>query len=125
MSLKSGDKISGRVLHGDKVGRKMGFPTANLEIPELSEEDFGVYSVEVLLEKGYYKGVLSVGNKATFKENGTPLAECHIFDYCEDIYGKILEITVVEFIRPQLKFSSLEALKLQIAEDIQSVKNKN
>lgn len=122
MSLKSGDKISGRVSHGDKVGRKLGFPTANIEISALSHSDFGVYIARVEIDSSQYYGVLSIGNKATLKQGGTPLAECYIFDFSGDIYSKEIGIIIIDFIRPQIKFSSVEELKQQIAHDVQLAK---
>ncbi len=122
MSLKIGDRITGVVLHGEKVGRKLGFPTANIYSEDIEAEDFGVFIARVTLDGNRYNGVLSIGAKPTFdKSNGTVI-ECFIFDFNKEIYGKEITLEIVKFMRKQQKFDSVELLRLQIEKDVADAK---
>ena len=113
-------KISGTVIEGNKIGRTIGFPTANIDYPfKMAEIPFGVYSTIVNVKNRIYKGVLNYGLKPSIKENvKKPIAEVHILDFNDDIYGEEIEISFIDRIRDEKQFSSLDDLKSQILEDI-------
>ncbi len=109
--------LTGKVIEGAGRGRKLGFPTANLEIsPEKLIPASGVYAVKVYLEKKEFHGVMNIGTKPTFMEK-TLSVEVHIFDFCDNIYGKNIRVELIKFIREERKFSSIEELKKQITKD--------
>lgn len=114
---------AGVVAHGDKRGRTIGFPTANIETSdEYLMPPTGVYAVRVLVRDRWHLGVCNVGFKPTFKEEKAkkPTVEVHIFDFSEDIYG---ETTVVEWhlrLRSEQKFSGIDSLVEQIGRDKQA-----
>ena len=112
--------ITGIVIEGNKIGRTIGFPTANIDYPfKMAEIPFGVYSTIVKVRNRLYKGILNYGLKPSIKENvKKPIAEVHILDFSEDIYGEEIEISLVDKIREEKCFNSLEELKFQILEDI-------
>ncbi len=113
-------RIEGSVGHGDKRGRELGFPTANLPIDGLHAPKFGIYAVlfDVLTgpHKGSYKGAASLGVKPTFGAD-KPCLETFIFDFSGDIYGEDVSVCLVEYLRPEQKFSSLDALIAQMEKD--------
>ncbi|QDY68443.1 bifunctional riboflavin kinase/FAD synthetase [Qingshengfaniella alkalisoli] len=113
-------RIEGEVLHGDKRGRGLGFPTANMSIDGLHPPRFGVYAViaDVLTgpHRGRHLGVASVGVRPMFGANAANL-ETHIFDFQGDLYGEHLSIALVEYLRPEQKFDSLDALSAQMRYD--------
>ncbi|OOH85085.1 riboflavin biosynthesis protein RibF [Pasteurellaceae bacterium 15-036681] len=113
--------IRGRVAHGNKLGRTIGFPTANIMLNRLVNPIQGVYAVKVETPQGRFNGIANVGNRPTI--NGTkPLLEVHIFDFAETIYGQAIEVNFLKKIRSEIKFESFEALKEQIEKDrIQAV----
>lgn len=110
--------LGGLVVKGKQLGRTIGFPTANIQVRELSKlvPQDGVYAVKVLYKDRSLKGMLNIGNRPTV--DGTyKTIEVHILDFNEEIYGEFLEIELIERIRPEIKFSGLEALKQQIQLD--------
>lgn len=115
--------IGGEVVHGDKRGRTIGFPTANLRLldtEKLLPAD-GVYAIRLSIpeDKGRWSskdGMMNVGVRPTV-DGMHHLAEVNIFDFNEDIYGKIINITLHQRLRAELKFPSLEALRLQLEKD--------
>ncbi|MCM1265519.1 MAG: bifunctional riboflavin kinase/FAD synthetase [Candidatus Gastranaerophilales bacterium] len=113
-------KISGKVIEGNKIGRTIGFPTANIDYPvRMAEIPFGVYSALVNVNGKSYKGVLNYGIKPSIKEeNKKPVAEVHILGFNEDIYGEIIEVSLIDMIRKEMKFNSVGDLKKQIEEDV-------
>ncbi len=84
----------------------------------MSEEDFGVFIARVELRGMKYYGVLSIGSKKTFIEDGELFIECYIIDFDGEVYGETITVTPMEFIRAQQKFDSLSALKEQITKDV-------
>ena len=112
--------LTGRVVMGDKLGRLLGYPTANIEIDtkyKLIPAD-GIYAVTVLHEHTIYKGMLYIGNRPTV--NGTKRnIEVNIFDFAKDIYGESLTLYFHKLIRGDAKFSDLEGLKVQLGIDKQ------
>lgn len=114
--------IGGRVAHGNKLGRTIGFPTANILLNRLVTPIQGVYAVQVETPKGKFNGIANVGNRPTV--NGSkPLLEVHLFDFSGDLYGKTLRVTFVEKIRTEIKFANVEALKAQIMIDVEKVRS--
>lgn len=113
-------RIEGMVAHGDKRGRDLGFPTANMSIDGLHAPKFGVYAVlvDVLTgpHTGSYQGAASLGVKPTFGAN-TPCLESFLFDFDGDLYDESLSVAFVEFLRPEEKYSDLDALITQMNAD--------
>jgi riboflavin kinase / FMN adenylyltransferase len=110
-------RIRGIVAHGEKRGRTIGFPTANIELGAYVRPQFGVYAVRVLgAADRVLEGVANIGVRPTLQGSAERL-EVHVHDFDGDLYGKTLDIEIVEFIRAEQKFSGLDALKAQIAVD--------
>jgi riboflavin kinase/FMN adenylyltransferase len=108
--------VTGEVIHGAKLGRTLGYPTANLALDETCGLRHAIYAVEVELEGERLKGVASFGRRPTV-DNGPPLLEIHIFDFRGDLYGKEIEVYFIAFLRAEEKFASLEAMLDQIRRD--------
>lgn len=114
--------IRGTVVDGKKIGRQIGFPTANLQVDTLKIlPSDGVYVVEVLVESVKYRGVLNIGVRPTISAINRTI-EVHIIDFVGDLYGKEIELEFVDFLRHEQKFSSLEDLKEQIIQDFNRAK---
>jgi riboflavin kinase/FMN adenylyltransferase len=110
--------IRGEVAHGDARGRTIGFPTANIALGRHLEPARGVYAVTVRLPDGTWKhGVANIGRRPTVNEGPESRLEVNIFDFDADIYGAELAVALHAYIRPEQKFSGLDALKAQIAAD--------
>jgi riboflavin kinase/FMN adenylyltransferase len=113
-------RIAGPVLHGEKRGRELGYPTANMSIDGLHPPRFGVYAVVVDIDEGpyagSYHGAASVGVRPMFGEN-RPNIETYLFDFDGDLYGATLSVGLVAFLRPEVKFDGLDALIRQMAQD--------
>lgn len=112
-------EIAGRVRRGDKLGRKLGFPTANVDHRSYLPPRTGVYAVRAALDREgapWLAGVANFGNRPTV-DGLRLLFEVHLFDFQGDLYGKRLRVRLIEYLRPERKFDGLEALKAQIAED--------
>lgn len=106
--------IEGVVQHGDQVGRTLGFPTANLSLANYLRPAYGIYAVRGRLEDGrVLGGVASLGIRPTF-EPPVELLEPFFFDFSGDLYGQVIEVQLIDYLRPEAKFDSLDALKLQI-----------
>ena len=108
--------IMGDVLHGQKLGRALGFPTLNLAPDPSCRLRHGIYAVRVEIDDKLHDGVASFGRLPTL-DNGPPLLEVHIFDFAGDLYGRTVETFFIGWIRPEAKFPSLDALKARIAAD--------
>ena len=111
--------LEGTVVDGYKVGRKIGFPTANLRVdfPNKLIPSIGVYAVCVYVNGGKYKGMLNIGYRPTIN-NGTDLSiEVHILDFQGDIYHQKMRIEFIDFLRPEEKFNSVDELVLQMQKD--------
>ncbi|AWI84458.1 riboflavin biosynthesis protein RibF [Alloyangia pacifica] len=110
-------RIEGEVVGGHQLGRTLGYPTANMSIDGLHPPRYGVYAVlvDVLTgpHKGSYHGVASLGVRPMFGENSANL-ETFLFDFSGDLYGAVLSVGLVEFLRPEMKFDGLEALISQM-----------
>jgi len=113
--------FAGKVVVGDKRGRELGFPTANIQLEnELKQiPKNGVYAVKVFLEERIFNGVMNIGLRPTFKDTKIVLSEVHILNFNEDIYGNNISVEFIERIRDEKKFSSKEELIKQIEIDKQ------
>ena len=110
--------FEGEVFHGDKIGRTLGYPTANLKSTD--EEKIapgdGIYAVYATVDGTTYKGMMSIGFRPTV--NGkVRVTEVNIFDFAREIYGQTIRVTVKKYLRSEVKFEGLEALKLQLHQD--------
>jgi riboflavin kinase/FMN adenylyltransferase len=110
--------IEGVVVRGRQLGRKLGFPTANVWIAGYVVPRFGVYAVRTRLPDGRrLAGVASIGVNPTVEGITEPVLEVWIFDFDEDLYDQVIETDLIHFLRPELKFPGLEALKDQVMAD--------
>ena len=115
--------ISGLVIEGDKRGRQIGFPTANISLGKLIRPAFGVYAVLIEgVENKVLRGIANIGRRPTVNDRGV-LLEVNIFDFNEDIYGKKIFISLIDFIRDEKKFDGIENLKKQIVMDVKLSKS--
>ncbi len=110
-------RMSGRVFHGDKRGRTIGFPTANILIGRLVSPIKGVFTVSASVNNNQWQGVANVGSRPTVNGQRQQL-EIHLFDCQQNLYGKRLEVEFHTKLRDEIKFPSLEALKHQISIDV-------
>ncbi|MCE9612111.1 MAG: bifunctional riboflavin kinase/FAD synthetase [Chthoniobacter sp.] len=116
--------ILGTVVEGDHIGRTLGFPTANLSAHNEQFPPNGVYAVEAWRGTQKLPGVVNIGVRPTIKNaTGERLLEVHLFDFDQAIYGEDIEITFHQFLRPEQKFPTLEALRTQIAQDADHARN--
>jgi riboflavin kinase/FMN adenylyltransferase len=124
--------ISGRVVDGDKLGKKIGFPTANIQLKHNRPPLSGIFAVEVEMEASggetpsslevpsldTLRGVASLGVRPTVHENGKPVLEVHLFDFDQVVYGRHLRVHFLHKLRDEEKYSDLEALTRQIGRDV-------
>ena len=113
----------GRIITGHKLGRQLGFPTANLDINFYKLLPLGVYAVKVQLGHRFYRGVCNIGFRPTVNTLSVPLTEVHILDFNQSIYGRRLKITFIAKIRGEVKFDGLDALKAQLPRDKQAAQS--
>ena len=104
------------VLHGDKRGRDLGYPTANLRLDDDCPLKQGVYAVKVKADGTWHDGVASYGRRPTF-DNGAAVFEVHMFDYSGDLYGKTLRVHLLSYLRGEEKFGSVDALIARMNQD--------
>ncbi|MFC1624154.1 bifunctional riboflavin kinase/FAD synthetase [Candidatus Omnitrophota bacterium] len=110
--------VFGTVVKGRRLGRRLGFPTANINPHHEAIPPSGVYAVDVKMRKKNYKGILNIGMRPTFGKDNAETLELHILDFKNDIYGKDIEIIFKRKIRNERRFSSSDALRVQIRSDI-------
>ena len=115
--------VFGKVIEGRRLGRTLGFPTANV-LPESEQlPPNGVYAVRVALDGKLHAGIANVGVRPTVSDGeGQRLVEVHLFDFSDEIYGSDIEVIFQRFIRPEKKFPNLDILRAQIAHDIAEVR---
>lgn len=115
--------ISGRVVHGDKIGRRIGFPTANIQLKRKRAPLGGVFAVTVSgLDKRHLPGAASLGVRPTLGNDARPVLEVHLFDFDQEIYGRHLTVHFLHKLRDEAKYESLEALTAQIERDVAATK---
>ncbi|WP_425442164.1 bifunctional riboflavin kinase/FAD synthetase [Sphingomonas mucosissima] len=109
--------IRGDVRHGDKLGREIGYPTANVDLGNYLRPAYGIYAVRVTLEDGQvFSGAGNLGIRPSF-DPPKELLEPYMFDFSGDLYGQVIDVALVEFLRPEAKFDTLDALTAQMAAD--------
>jgi len=108
--------VSGEVIHGDKRGRDLGYPTANIRLDKNCGLKHGIYAVRVGRGGERFDAVASFGRRPTF-DNGAPLLEIFLFDFEGDLYGQTLDVAFIGFVREELKFPSVDALVAQMNDD--------
>lgn len=114
--------IEGEVIHGDKRGRTIGVPTANVALGDYVRLAYGVYATRTRLADGrWIDGVANLGVRPMFQSE-EPLLEVWLFDFNEEIYGQVIETQLIAWIRPELKFDGLEALKARIDQDAETAR---
>ncbi|HEX7455610.1 MAG TPA: bifunctional riboflavin kinase/FAD synthetase [Gallionella sp.] len=115
--------ISGRVVHGDGVGKKLGYPTANIQLKHNRPPLSGIFVVEAhAAGLGVLRGVASLGVRPTLKHDAKPILEVHLFEFGQDIYGKRLRVEFLQKRRDEQKFPDVGALTRQIALDVENAK---
>jgi riboflavin kinase / FMN adenylyltransferase len=118
-------RIEGEVLHGEKRGRDLGYPTANMSMEGLHLPRFGVYAVLVDIltgpKAGSYHGAASLGVRPMFGVN-SPNLETFLFDFAGDLYGQHLSVALVDYLRPELKFDGLAGLITQMDADCEKAR---
>jgi riboflavin kinase/FMN adenylyltransferase len=116
-------ELYGTVVHGKKLGRELGFPTANIQIedPYKLIPATGVYAIRAHLPSGIYGGAMNIGNNPTIPGKGFSI-EAHLFGFSEEIYEIAIRFELIAYLRPEYTFSNLEALTQQIAQDCENAK---
>ena len=115
--------ILGTIVHGDDVGKKIGFPTANLSAHSEQFPPNGVYFAEATLDSVIHPGVVNLGCRPTMSSGGSDrILEVYLLDFDRDIYGKELELRFVRYLRPEKKFESVDARVRQIERDVQQAR---
>ena len=116
--------VSGIVEHGAHLGTTIGVPTVNVLPPDNKLlPPFGVYKSVVMVDGKIFKGMTNIGRKPTVSDSGRVGVETYIYDFDEDVYGKYIEVRLLEFMRPEMKFEGVEQLKAQIHTDIEEARN--
>ncbi|MEN3370950.1 MAG: riboflavin kinase / adenylyltransferase [Verrucomicrobiota bacterium] len=116
--------VLGTVKEGEKLGRKLGFPTANLSAHSEQFPPNGVYVTEARLGGALYRGVANLGYRPTVSAaKPERLLELHLFDLNKDIYGEEVEVRFLRYLRPEQKFENLDSLKAQIARDVEEARS--
>ena len=117
-------KIIGEVIYGNGLGHQIGFPTANLsaEGSNLGSLANGVYAGFAVVAARRHNAIINIGFSPSVVEGGCRRIEAHIIDFDADIYGQVIEVILLEFIRPEQKFPSRTALATQIAHDVERAK---
>ncbi len=115
--------ITGRVMHGQKLGRQLGAPTANVQLKRRNTPLSGVFVVSLELDGKPLAGVANIGMRPTVESDGRPHLEVHLLDYRGDLYGRLVQVTFLRKLRDEQRFASLEALKTAIDADIAAARD--
>ena len=117
--------VSGTVQHGRHIGHTIGVPTVNI-IPPSNKllPPYGVYSSRVYIDDRIYDGMTNIGRKPTISEKEQVGVETYIYDFDSDAYGKLIKVELIRFVRPEMKFDSIDALKDQIKSDLISARER-
>ena len=107
--------------HGDKRGRELGFPTANIALDPANRLKHGIYAVTIDVDGKLHQGVASFGRRPTF-DNGAPLLEVFVFDFDGDLYGKDVEVAFYDYIRGEAKFDSVDSLVERMRVDVEEAR---
>ncbi len=119
--LGSDYTIKGYVVMGKQIGRTINFPTANIKTNNIAPKN-GIYGTNIKINDKIYKSITNVGIRPTIDDDNEISIEVHILDFDQDIYGMDVELSFINFIRCEMKFNSLDELKLQIKKDIESMR---
>lgn len=103
-------------------GKKIGFPTANIDVSGLALPLYGVYAVKLVTNGNSFPGVANLGIAPTIRQENKPILEVHLFNSQEELYGKNVEVVFYKYLRPEMKFDSIDNLKKQIATDVEKAK---
>lgn len=115
--------IVGEVIEGDKVGRQLGFPTANLKVARLVLPPNGVYAAHAEIAGKIHRAAVNIGQRPTLNSPSPQIhVEAHLLDFSDDVYGKEMELTFVDKIRDEQKFPSVDDLKQRIAKDVETAR---
>ena len=115
--------LIGTVIEGKKIGRSIGFPTANLSLDQDTFiPNFGVYTGKIYIDNNIFNTIVNIGLNPTVDDQATLKIEAHIFDFSSNIYNSKVEISLSKFIRKEIKFKNIDELKVQISEDIKTAK---
>ncbi|MBO5894505.1 MAG: riboflavin kinase [Alistipes sp.] len=114
--------IEGEVIHGKKIGRALGFPTANMSLEAYPDVERGVYRSEVEIDGRKYRAMSNVGIRPSVGGKEL-LLETHIIDFVGDLYGRRLSVTLVEKLRDEKRFASIGDLKEQLSKDYYTIKD--
>lgn len=114
--------LFGRIVRGDGRGKGLGFPTANILLHRQLYPKKGVYVSRVVLEGREYPSITNIGQRPTFDGGTAVKVETHILDFNEDIYGKELRVKLIDFLRPEMKFSGIDQLVSQIQDDVEKAR---
>ena len=115
--------LAGKVIHGDKIGTKLGFPTLNINIKNLNLPFEGVFAVKIKWQSLIFFGAASLGTRPTIDEKLKLALEVFVFDFNKNIYSEFVEVFFLEKIRNQEKFNNLEEMIFQMKKDIKKIKN--
>lgn len=117
-------RIAGRVIHGKNRGHKLGFPTANLEkLEAYVVPKIGVYYTKAYIEEVAYESLTNIGYNPTFDDDQLTI-ETFILDFDRDIYGQLIKVDFIDYLREDIKFTSVEDLVLQMKNDVENIKNR-
>lgn len=108
--------VRGEIVHGDKRGRLLGFPTANMLLRPDNRLRHGIYAVRMRLDGVWHPAVASFGRRPTF-DDGAPRLETFVFDFADDLYGRVVDVAFAGWIRPEMKFDGVDALIAQMQKD--------
>lgn len=114
-------RVTGRVMHGQKLGRELGFPTANVRMHRFACPLRGVYVVAGILAGRQYQGVCNVGVRPTV-HGRRPVLEVHLLEFDGDLYGELMQVEFLHFLREECRFDGLDALKAQIRVDVETAR---
>ena len=111
--------IQGKITHGNQIGRTIGFPTVNILPPQNKLlPPFGVYVSRIEIEGQCYQGITNIGKKPTIDRDSPAGAETYIYDFHRDVYGKQARVSILAFVRPEMKFDGIDSLRRQLEKDI-------
>jgi riboflavin kinase/FMN adenylyltransferase len=115
--------VEGKIIHGARRGRTIGFPTANLHPQNRVIPKFGVYATATLIDDVWRRGITNVGVRPTFEKESEPSIETYVFDFDGDLYGDVLRVRFLHRIRDEKKFGGIDELKTQIEKDTRRALN--
>lgn len=119
--MKTHNLLNGSIIHGDHLGRSLGYPTANLQTADCLPAN-GVYVARMKWESGERYGMLNIGLRPTVNGNEQRV-EIHLLDFQGDLYGKWVQLEILHFLRKEQKFAGIDALRRQLDSDLQETRN--